>query len=104
MSSDKPKFKVYPSFTVGLCRFIFADDGCWYRAVVCGNPSHDALEVVFVDYGNTSIVALGDIRPYKPSWTQWPVLAVKCRLSGVPGDGTQKVDETVVQVSINKSS
>jgi len=54
-------------------------DGLWYRAVIM-DVINDDIKVHFVDYGNTEMVSLSDIRSGDPLHYKVPPLALKCKL------------------------
>ena len=60
---------------------IFPEDGSWYRAVVESVPSEFEAEVHFIDYGNSSVVLLSDVRQLSRQFYDVPVQAVRCCLS-----------------------
>ena len=62
----------------------FSDDGLWYRARVT-NLCEDgrSYKVLFVDYGNSDIVAMENLRSLDPSLATHPPLAFECFLNGV---------------------
>lgn len=59
---------------------IFPEDGSWYRAVVESFPSEFEAKVQFVDYGNSSVVLLSDVRQLSRQFYDLPVQAVRCCL------------------------
>ncbi|NWR86185.1 TDRD1 protein, partial [Furnarius figulus] len=65
------------------CCAFFSEDGNWYRAVVQNVTSDGAVQVSFVDYGNTEEVPLNKIRQISPSFLKLPFQAIKCWLSGI---------------------
>ena len=66
------------------CLALFPDDGRWYRALINSIDAYQA-KVTFVDYGNSSLVNVGDLRVLPALLTQPSGLALKCAL-----DGTQQ--------------
>ncbi|XP_028405181.1 tudor domain-containing protein 7-like [Dendronephthya gigantea] len=65
-------------------------DGHWYRAKIVSFTDRDAMEVVFLDYGNTEVIPTTDLR--KPTQENSHVLslpfqALECQLYDVPKDG-----------------
>ncbi|XP_037083062.1 tudor domain-containing protein 1-like [Pollicipes pollicipes] len=65
--------------TLLLARY---SDGSWYRACVQAPPQQDTASVLFVDYGNTSVVPLSELRAL-PATLRHPAQALTVRLSGV---------------------
>ena len=70
-----------PDLVVGtpICA-LFAEDEEWYRAVVESIPSEFEVGVHFVDYGNSDVVLLSDVRPLDKKFLNVPVQAVHCCL------------------------
>ena len=66
-----------------LCCARFTDDGMWYRAVVEQKLSDSRMLVVFVDYGNQDSVAVDSIRRITAAFTQFPLQARQCFLTGI---------------------
>jgi len=71
----------------------YSEDGSLYRAVVTDQEAATGVSVFFVDYGNTSTVAKGDIWDLsvisEPVVQELPRQALRCRLAGVPPPGHQ---------------
>ena len=62
-----------------LCA-LFAEDGEWYRAVIEGIPSEFEVRVRYIDYGNSDVVLLSDVRQLSKRFYDLPVQAVHCCL------------------------
>ena len=62
-----------------LCA-LFSGDGLWYRAVVESVTSDFEVKVRYIDYGNSDIVLLSDVRQLSRKFYELPVQAVRCRL------------------------
>ncbi|KAL9980435.1 hypothetical protein ACROYT_G009026 [Oculina patagonica] len=62
----------------------FSEDNCWYRSVVQSVPSDFEVEVHYVDYGNSEVVLLSDVRQLSKRFFDLPVQAVRCCLDS-PG-------------------
>ena len=58
----------------------FSEDNCWYRGVVRSVPSDFEVEVHYVDYGNSEVVLLSDVRQLSRRLFDLPVQAVWCCL------------------------
>eukprot|EP00118_Oscarella_pearsei_P013591 m.109884 g.109884 ORF g.109884 m.109884 type:complete len:288 (+) comp37375_c0_seq1:817-1680(+) len=72
------------SIKTGLhCCAKYWKDHSWYRAEVMSAPENKEANVLFVDFGNEETVPVHDIHLMDPSFLDLPVLATKCRLSGV---------------------
>ncbi|KAM9211323.1 RING finger protein 17-like [Leptosomus discolor] len=48
------------------------EDGNWYRAQILGLPSHQAVLVKYVDFGNVATLTLKDIRRVKKEFLSFP--------------------------------
>ena len=46
-----------------LCLAIYCEDGEWYRAMCLDVRANNFYNVMFVDYGNTSVVSGNDMLP-----------------------------------------
>ena len=62
----------------------FAEDGCWYRAVIQSVPSEFEVEVQYIDYGNSDVILLSDVRQLSRRFFDLPMQAVHCCLD-LPG-------------------
>ena len=84
-----------PDLVVGtpICA-LFAGDEEWYRAVIESIPSEFEVGVHFVDYGNSDVVLLSDVRPLDKKFLNVPVQAVHCCLDSQVDTDTfhQQVD------------
>ena len=63
------------------CCSKFSGDECWYRSVVKAKRS-TGVDVLFVDYGNSEVVQLSDVRVVKPELLAWEAQAFCCTLHG----------------------
>jgi hypothetical protein len=73
-----------------VCAAMFSD-GKWHRGQVKREIGHNEVEVLFVDFGTTSIVLKKFICFIDKSFTSIPAFAVEARLSGcvrTPSDDT----------------
>ena len=63
----------------------FSEDQKWYRARVMGFDTTDSnkVELLFVDYGNSEIGSISNLRSLSPSLPSHPPLAVECFLAGL---------------------
>ncbi|XP_076806900.1 uncharacterized protein LOC143450304 isoform X3 [Clavelina lepadiformis] len=66
-----------------ICVALFVMDRCWYRARVTDVLQIDKIEVMYIDYGNTSEVGLSDLRRISPEMAEVPQLSTQCSLFGV---------------------
>ena len=62
-----------------LCAF-YAGDEQWYRAVVESVPSEVEVGIRYIDYGNTDVVLLSDVRQLSKRFFDLPVQAIHCCL------------------------
>jgi len=60
-----------------MCGALFGDDGAWYRARVVSLVG-DNVTLFYVDYGNTDVVCMTDIRPISEELCMLPAQAIKC--------------------------
>ncbi|XP_074855208.1 tudor domain-containing protein 1 isoform X2 [Carettochelys insculpta] len=65
------------------CCAFFSGDGNWYRAMVKEVSSDGAIQVQFVDYGNTEEVTPDKLRQISSTFLKLPFQGIKCWLSGV---------------------
>ncbi|XP_052252046.1 tudor domain-containing 6-like isoform X2 [Dreissena polymorpha] len=61
------------------------EDGSWYRGLVEKKVDEKKFSVHFVDYGNTGVVEVGNLRKLRSNFTVLPVMAVQCQLKGSEG-------------------
>nr|XP_015203062.1 PREDICTED: tudor domain-containing protein 1 isoform X2 [Lepisosteus oculatus] len=64
------------------CCAVFPGDGNWYRGMI-NDIGPKGAEVYFVDYGNTSEVAVDKLCAILPEYLMLPFQAIKCWLAGV---------------------
>ena len=62
-----------------LCA-LYGEDGLWYRAVIESVPSEFEVAVRYIDYGNSDVVLLSDVRQLSKRFFDLPVQAVRCCL------------------------
>ncbi|XP_024864846.1 RING finger protein 17 isoform X2 [Kryptolebias marmoratus] len=66
------------------------DDKLWYRAQVIGHPGEKKVEVLYVDFGNKTILSVSDLRKIKDEFFALPAMAIHCCLADVvPVDGEE---------------
>ena len=71
-----------------LCCAKFSGDGIWYRSSVKKITGGGKYEVVFLDFGNTEVLPISEIRELSPKFKQLPVVGLHCCLYGVsPANG-----------------
>ena len=83
--------------TVGMpCIAKNNEDSTWYRGQVTG-IMEDALDVCFVDYGNSQCIERSLVKVMQPTFTELPVQAFHCSLQGIqPSHGGTTWDEAAV--------
>ena len=54
----------------------------WYRATVLEVYADGTVKVEYVDYGNTEVVPVTDMRPATDQYTTLPLQAFRCSLHG----------------------
>ena len=64
------------------CCAQFAEDGCWYRAVVL-NTSSKGVNVQYIDYGNSELVPLNKIKKLIPKFSDLPQQGIECTLNRI---------------------
>ena len=82
------------------CLAFFTDDGRWYRATVESLEGNSAV-VCYVDYGNTSSVALEHLRALPPSLAEKPAMAFKCCLDTVESPISSKVTDAFLNLALD---
>ena len=68
-----------------FCCALFSEDSCWYRALITG-VSHGKVTVLYVDFGNSCVVGVLDLRLLTEELSQYPRVACEVALSGVPNE------------------
>ncbi|XP_035667114.1 uncharacterized protein LOC118409857 isoform X3 [Branchiostoma floridae] len=77
----------YPEVGMRCCA-LYSEDSMWYRAVIT-DVLEQQVEVKFVDFGNTEMLDLTDIRVLDERFAVAPAYAVECSLAYVkPTSGT----------------
>lgn len=73
----------------------FSEDNSWYRAVIKSVPSDFEVEVHYIDYGNSEVVLMSDVRQLSKRFFNLPVQAVQCSLDspGVESFGQRVADK-----------
>ena len=62
------------------CCALFLEDGCWYRAKIT-KVMGKQVEVVYVDFGNSAVVDVVNVKPLTEELAQYPQLACPVALS-----------------------
>ena len=68
-----------------FCCALFSEDGCWYRALIT-SVSHGKVTVLYVDFGNSCVVGLLDLRLLNEELSHYPRVACEVALSGVANE------------------
>lgn len=71
------KISIIKSFTLILV------DKCWYRATVTSIVTNTTVEVSFVDFGNTEVINIQNMRPIYKGFMVLPVQVFVCSLADV---------------------
>uniref|UniRef100_A0A915HS27 Tudor domain-containing protein n=1 Tax=Romanomermis culicivorax TaxID=13658 RepID=A0A915HS27_ROMCU len=82
-SGSKPLVNPLPG---KLCAAKYSADNCWYRGFVLNRPRPAAFEIYFVDYGNTEMIYLTDLRTLSSDFSKYPPRAFRCALKNVPNN------------------
>uniref|UniRef100_A0A673AY12 Ring finger protein 17 n=1 Tax=Sphaeramia orbicularis TaxID=375764 RepID=A0A673AY12_9TELE len=73
-------------------------DDKWYRAQIIGLPGGRRVEVLYVDFGNTKILSVCDLRKIKDEFFALPSMAIHCCLSDlVPLDAETWSDACITR-------
>ncbi|CAH0583027.1 unnamed protein product [Chrysodeixis includens] len=84
------------------CVALFPEDGRWYRASILQfSETKNLLKVRYVDYGNTSVVSLADIREINEKWVILTPATVPAQLHGIRVN--PEVDIAVVTKAYSKT-
>lgn len=59
----------------------YSEDDLWYRARVVEFYNPELITVFYVDYGNTAVVSLKDLRCWDDQFDYLPFQAVHCRIA-----------------------
>ena len=65
------------------CIAIYSVDSGWYRGKVTGIKKGNQVEVHFVDYGNSEVMPLSNVKDIKREFMQLPTQGFKCALESV---------------------
>ena len=68
-----------------MCCARFSEDQFWYRGVIREICENSKFEVQFIDYGNSEILPLDEIKILGPKFLQLPALGLKSCLYGIAG-------------------
>ena len=80
-TSDRAKPLSVTNSSVGsICCAKYSEDGSWCRGVVKSINSEEEVEVCFIDYGNTDLMAPSEVKVLEAEFQALPVQAVECKL------------------------
>ena len=81
-----------------LCCARYSEDAVWYRAMVKKVSVGQNYEVQFVDFGNSELLPMAEMRELTSAFTQLPISCVHCLLHGTrPGNGKSSFDDNAIQ-------
>nr|XP_013811069.1 PREDICTED: tudor domain-containing protein 6 [Apteryx mantelli mantelli] len=66
-----------------LISAVYSEDSLWYRAVVRDKTSDNLISVQYIDYGNTSVVNVGQVCRLPEDSSSIPAISIHCLLSGL---------------------
>jgi tudor domain-containing protein 1/4/6/7 len=105
LTSKPNEFAALASPKVGdFCYSIFSDDDQWYRAKIL-SVTGDSAEVLYIDYGNSETVSVGQLKKLQSKHCELHAVAFKCHLSGVnpvegsdwSADAIAKLEELIME-------
>ena len=82
MLESEPQMMSFLPVVGSLCCAKFQADMLWYRVEVL-QIIESSCSVLFVDYGNKETVLLSDMAPCPSKFSFFPLVAIKCSLSGL---------------------
>ncbi|XP_025949640.2 tudor domain-containing protein 6 [Dromaius novaehollandiae] len=66
-----------------LISAVYSEDSLWYRAVVKDKTSEDLISVQYIDYGNTSVINVGQVCRLPEDLSSIPAISIHCLLGGL---------------------
>ncbi|XP_045158547.2 uncharacterized protein LOC123524421 isoform X3 [Mercenaria mercenaria] len=88
-----------------LVAALYPEDESWYRAQVVNCDNKDQVEVVFIDHGNTEVIASGSLRKLPTQFCELPIQGLECCLGAVQPsqeDWSEEVKEAFTQLTADK--
>uniref|UniRef100_A0A672UDV1 Tudor domain containing 6 n=1 Tax=Strigops habroptila TaxID=2489341 RepID=A0A672UDV1_STRHB len=71
-------------FQVGdLISAVYSEDSLWYRAVVKEKTSDNLISIQYIDYGNTSVINVGQAHRLPEDLSSIPAISIHCFLGGL---------------------
>uniref|UniRef100_A0A8C6JH26 Uncharacterized protein n=1 Tax=Melopsittacus undulatus TaxID=13146 RepID=A0A8C6JH26_MELUD len=61
----------------------YSEDSLWYRAVVKEKTSDNLISIQYIDYGNTSVINVGQAHRLPESLSSIPAISIHCFLGGL---------------------
>uniref|UniRef100_A0A669QQJ7 Tudor domain-containing protein n=1 Tax=Phasianus colchicus TaxID=9054 RepID=A0A669QQJ7_PHACC len=65
---------------------LYSDDSLWYRAVVKEKASDHLISIRYIDYGNTSVVDVDQVRRLPEDLESIPAIGIHCFLGGLKSE------------------
>lgn len=82
-----------------VCAAYYAHDDCWYRArVISVLPKENTACVQYVDYGNSSTVAVNSIKELPFKFRKLPAQCIRCELADAKQVGTEEADTNAAAI------
>ncbi|GFT20671.1 tudor domain-containing protein 1 [Nephila pilipes] len=75
------------------CVAKYSEDGAWYRAVI-SDIEGENIYVYFVDYGNSEVSSLKNLRPLTPELIKIPPIAIECKLYAIQANDGKETEIT----------
>ncbi|GFY41217.1 tudor domain-containing protein 1 [Trichonephila inaurata madagascariensis] len=75
------------------CVAKYNEDGAWYRAVI-SDIEGENIYVHFVDYGNSEVSSLKNLRPITPELIKIPPIAIECKLYAIQANDGKEAEIT----------
>lgn len=79
-STSYPPFQPQPKL---MCVGQFSGSSDWCRAFVESVTLDGSVHVHYLDYGNSEVLPLSQVRPLAKDFQKFPPMALKCSLSGI---------------------
>ncbi|KGL77541.1 Tudor domain-containing protein 6, partial [Tinamus guttatus] len=69
-----------------LISAVYSEDSLWYRAVVKDRSSDNSISVQYIDYGNTSVINVGQVCRLPEDSSSIPAMGIHCFLGGLKNE------------------
>lgn len=83
-----------------LVSAVFPDDNSWYRAVVMKPPISEAVDVEFIDFGNTATVSSSQMRTLD-GLLSLPRYSIHCSLAGITNADSEMASNLKKEIERN---